>query len=229
MNPSVLHLRLTNRMDSVFRVSSIVSLTAWLCVGVQQPAVCMRASGRQQECVSPVMNEAEDAEACGRAVSQGSPAPRGSPASGHIQTPTPGSRPAARVAWLSRGRRRPECYRRPMVPLASSEQSWMDRCGEQRAIFVCLILLEPLLFYHSLPQLTVAVFIYTTFPLTPLLEATPPPPLISDQPDHGDDKLTPACLPPSPSLFRRLSSQISRHAVLQTRSGVTFECPLCNP
>lgn len=80
-------------MDSVFRVSSSVSLTAWHCVGVQQPAVCVRASGRQQECVSPVMNGAQDAEACGRAASQGSPAPRGSPASGLIQTPTRGSRP----------------------------------------------------------------------------------------------------------------------------------------
>lgn len=95
----MLHLRLTNRMESVFRVSSIVSLTAWLCVGVQQPAVCMRASGRQQECVSPVMNGAEDAEACGRAASRGSPAPRGSPASGQIQKLLREvSRPAAGVS-----------------------------------------------------------------------------------------------------------------------------------
>lgn len=31
-------------MDSVFGVSRVVSLTAWHCVGVQQPAVCVRES-----------------------------------------------------------------------------------------------------------------------------------------------------------------------------------------
>lgn len=46
-------------MDSVFGASVIVSLTAWHCVGVQRPAVCAWASGRQQECVSRVMNEAQ--------------------------------------------------------------------------------------------------------------------------------------------------------------------------
>lgn len=119
-----------------------------------------------------------------------------------------------------------------MVPLLSSGHSWMVLRGEQRVEFGCVTLLKRLLLDPSLPQLIVTVFVYTTFPPTLLLEPTPPPPLppplISGQPDHGDDKLTP-CLPPSLSLFRRLSSQISCHAVLQTRSGVTFECPLCNP
>lgn len=221
----MLHLRLTNRMESVFRVSSIVSLTAWLCVGVQQPAVCMRASGRQQECVSPVMNGAEDAEACGRAASRGSPAPRGSPASGQIQTPTRGfSRPAARVAWLFT---RKKASGSPGVQRAELDGSLRGAAG-----YICLPYSAGATAVLSLPpsaSLSLCLYLHNFSADTPPGRRLRLLSLISDQPDRGDDKLTPACLPPTPSLFRRLPSQISHHAVLQTRSGVTFECPLCNP
>lgn len=225
----MLHLRLTNRMESVFRVSSIVSLTAWLCVGVQQPAVCMRASGRQQECVSPVMNGAEDAEACGRAASRGSPAPRGSPASGQIQTPTRGF-PVLPPGLLgfSRGRRvLPKASGSPGVQRAELDGSLRGAAG-----YICLPYSAGATAVLSLPpsaSLSLCLYLHNLSADTPPGRRLRLLSLISDQPDRGDDKLTPACLPPTPSLFRRLPSQISHHAVLQTRSGVTFECPLCNP
>lgn len=206
----MLHLRLTNRMDSVFGVSSIVSLTAWPCVGVQQPAVCMRASGRQQECVSPLMNDAEDTEAGRRAASQGSPAPRGSPASGQIQTPTRRSCPAGLLGFNEEegGQKATQhwCFLRH--PACSAE--WMS--VRSSGLYLSVILLEQLLCRHSpstrsfitLSLIYPSPSIYTTFLLTSLLERTPPPPLISDNPDHGDDKLTPA------SLYLPCSSVVSR-------------------
>lgn len=133
----MLHLRLTNRMESVFRVSSIVSMTAWLCVGVQQPAVCMRASGRQQECVSPVMNGAEDAEACGRAASRGSPAPRGSPASGQIQTPTRGF-PSCRRGCLAFTRKKSATEGRWFLWRPASRAGWI--CEGSSGLYLSALL-----------------------------------------------------------------------------------------
>lgn len=130
MSPSVLHLRLTNRMDSVFRVSAIVSLTAWHCVGVQQPAVCMRASGRQQECVSPVMNGAPATEARGRAASEGAHLHRGAHLPPgkfrllHEGSRTPGRGPARAMAF-------------PRGPPACGAE-----CDKRRAASGCVILLE---------------------------------------------------------------------------------------
>lgn len=96
------------------------------------------------------------------------------------------------------GQRAPEhwCFLRH--PACSAE--WLSVRSSR--LYLSVILLEQLLCRHSpssrsfttLSLISPSPSIYTTFPLTPLLERTPPPPLISDNPDHGDDKLTPACL-----------------------------------
>lgn len=91
---------------------------------------------------------------------------------------------------------------------------------------------------HRDPTLHLAAFLTDTphhLPTPPRQTHLSPRHLISDNPGAGDDKLTPASLSISlprslsPCPHRHLRSQISHHAVLRTRCGVTSACPPRNP